>query len=101
MKFAVVNNYTNVGQVRDYLPANYKVIHIDENGQGVIIAGEDDAGWTLDEYVIPRFASGLIQCVQVYPGFVCDPARGKPGCEWVMEIPEHWIENQTEGGHES
>ena len=92
MRFAVVTNYQNVGQVRDYLPANYKVIHIDENGAGVLIAGEDDAGWTLDEYVIPRYASGLIVCIEVYPGFVKD--WDNPGCEWVMEIPEHWIEAQ-------
>jgi hypothetical protein len=31
----------------------------------VIIAGCDVAGWTLDGYVIPRLASGLIFCVEL------------------------------------
>jgi hypothetical protein len=40
-----------------YLPGNYSVVGTyDVN---VVIAGEDVAGWTLDDYVIPRLASGL------------------------------------------
>ena len=47
-----------VGRVRQYLPHNYwaRVINADV----VEIAGDDVAGWTLDGYVIPRLASGLI-----------------------------------------
>ena len=46
-------------QVRDYLPANYQVICTTDDDR-VIIAGEDDHGWTLDDYVIPRLGSGLM-----------------------------------------
>jgi hypothetical protein len=47
-----------------YLPGNYKavgtVVGFDEFGtDGILIEGKDDAGWTLDEYVLPRLASGL------------------------------------------
>lgn len=45
--------------VAPYLPANYKV-EADESSSGSIISGYDSAGWTLDDYVIPRLASGLI-----------------------------------------
>jgi hypothetical protein len=57
--------------VSRYLPANYKVIGtVDQAdatdkfdftyGPVAIIKGEDNAGWTLDDYVIPRLGSGLI-----------------------------------------
>jgi hypothetical protein len=39
-------------RVEPYLPMNYSV--------GCVIAGYDHAGWTLDDYVLPRLASGLI-----------------------------------------
>lgn len=32
---------------------------IGENTIAVLIGGVDKAGWTLDDYVIPRLASGL------------------------------------------
>ncbi len=47
-----------VDRLKAYLPANYEVAEVTPDG--VIIEGEDFAGWTLDEYVIPRLASGLI-----------------------------------------
>ena len=49
-----------------YLPSNYKIVsdHVDDSGDNkwvdFIIEGEDVAGRTLDGYVIPRLASGLI-----------------------------------------
>ena len=60
--------------VRSYLPTNYEatfITAIDGNGNeatsytsgsfdGIVIEGYDRAGWTLDAYVIPRLASGLI-----------------------------------------
>jgi hypothetical protein len=39
-----------------YLPARYKVVEVTETE--TIIEGEDCCGWTLDDYVIPRLASG-------------------------------------------
>lgn len=49
-------------QVKAFMPSNYLV----RVREGVIfIEGEDVAGWTLDGYVIPRLASGLIEAVEV------------------------------------
>lgn len=64
----------NAKDVAQYLPANYSVIgrtmkledsdtYIDV--QGILIAGRDNAGWTLDDYVIPRLGSGMIACSEV------------------------------------
>lgn len=50
-------------QVANYLPTNYKVTK-QLLGHAVIIEGEDNAGWTLKDYVIPRLASGLITCTE-------------------------------------
>lgn len=45
-------------RVAQYMPSNYSAT---QDEQGVIwITGEDKAGWTLDDYVLPRLASGLI-----------------------------------------
>ena len=38
-----------------YMPSNYTFI-IAPDGKTAIIAGEDNAGWTLDGYVLPRLA---------------------------------------------
>jgi hypothetical protein len=43
--------------VARYLPSNYVVLETTE--AGVLISGKDNAGWTLDDYVLPRLASGL------------------------------------------
>lgn len=40
-----------------YLPSNYQVLGGDD--ETTLIGGHDDAGWTLDDYVLPRLASGL------------------------------------------
>ena len=59
-------NWTpEAGTVRAYLPHNYKVVA--EGKTMIVIEGEDDAGWTLDSYVIPRLASGLISAREVTP----------------------------------
>lgn len=56
MRKAVI--YTDRAEtVARYLPSNYSVVSC-ENGE-TVIAGEDSAGWTLDDYVLPRLASGL------------------------------------------
>jgi hypothetical protein len=39
-----------------YLPSAYKVVEVTDTE--TIIEGEDVCGWTLDDYVIPRLASG-------------------------------------------
>ena len=52
-------------QVAQYLPGNYKVLGRTCDNTGTIIIGVDNAGWTLDDYVIPRLGSGLIHCEEV------------------------------------
>lgn len=52
-----------VERVERYLPSGYRVVDSDVvggDGDSVIIAGTDQAGWTLDGYVLPRLASGGI-----------------------------------------
>jgi hypothetical protein len=53
-------------EVSAYLPSNYKVTS--EDDEYVYIAGHDDHSWTLDGYVIPRLASGLIYAKEVHDG---------------------------------
>ena len=48
--------------IADYMPANYQAAQLDGY---VEISGYDMAGCTLDEYVIPRLASGLILATEV------------------------------------
>jgi hypothetical protein len=49
--------------VSAYLPSNYKVTEVHDTY--AVIEGVDNAGWTLDDYVIPRLASGLIFAKEV------------------------------------
>jgi hypothetical protein len=44
-------------EVANYLPDNYSVVSVPD---GLLIVGVDVAGWTMDDYVIPRLASGLL-----------------------------------------
>tara|TARA_Y100000310_G_scaffold343680_1_gene452442 strand:- start:1017 stop:1430 length:414 start_codon:yes stop_codon:yes gene_type:complete len=48
--------------VRSYLPSNFTACESSGTilGDVILIEGYDRAGWTLDRYVIPRLASGLI-----------------------------------------
>lgn len=53
-----VSTNATVDQVKNYLPSNYWVY---STPSGItIIQGYDRAGYTLEDYVIPRLASGLI-----------------------------------------
>ena len=56
-RYARVTDGTSIGTVRAYLPSNYTARM---DGAAILIAGCDDHGWTLEGYVIPRLASGLI-----------------------------------------
>lgn len=59
---AAVIRSSDAQAVAAYLPANYSVVGrvvVEGNPVSVIIAGTDEAGWTLDDYVLPRLASGL------------------------------------------
>lgn len=60
----VTGNGVSAETIGAYLPGNYEVIGVlDYLGNGeqveVIIGGQDNAGWTMEDYVIPRLGSGL------------------------------------------
>lgn len=59
MRQAIVTGGLNVTLelVQQYLPSNYSAERISGD---IVITGEDNHGWTLEGYVIPRLASGLI-----------------------------------------
>lgn len=63
LRRARVIGHDSVEQLARYLPFNYEVV-VGPDGQPYI-EGHDYAGWTLDDYVIPRLASGLIVAEEV------------------------------------
>lgn len=70
MRFAYISSPSiNVDVVRRYLPGNYLAMRGEINGEQavVLIYGNDNAGWTLDDYVIPRLASGMIFAIELVP----------------------------------
>jgi hypothetical protein len=67
-RYAIITTTTDRDNVAAYLPANYRVIYSEPSREpyarpewkSVVIGGEDNAGWTLDGYVLPRLASGML-----------------------------------------
>lgn len=81
-RFAEVRGAT-AKTVASYLPRNYRVdgVRWDQDAfMTVLISGVDVAGWTLDDYVIPRLGSGLIGCREVTP-LISSPTDTEPGTE--------------------
>lgn len=71
-RYAIVRNARSRREAEAYLPGNYRIVHeftdAPDGGalaQSFVIEGEDNAGWTLDGYVIPRYASGIIACREI------------------------------------
>lgn len=80
-RYALVSNARTRQEAEAYLPDNYQVIHetteakVNRQHRALgkfegerpvfVIEGEDLHGWTLHDYVIPRYASGLIGVVEV------------------------------------
>jgi len=68
-RYAIVRNARTRREAEAYLPDNYRVIYEGlvpaRNASVFVIEGEDKYGWTLDSYVIPRYASGLIGCEEI------------------------------------
>lgn len=62
-----------IQEIRRFLPDNYtaneEVVQRDptpyHQSVRIVIRGHDVAGWTLDGYVIPRLASGLIWAAEI------------------------------------
>jgi hypothetical protein len=66
-RFAFVHGARTRREVAAYLPTGYAVIGegLRDDRSFIVIGGYDDAGWTLDDYVIPRLASGLMRAEEV------------------------------------
>ena len=60
--------------VNAYMPSNYRAM-LRADMSSIVIVGEDVAGWTLDGYVIPRLASGLIFATEISAGDVSQVPR--------------------------
>jgi hypothetical protein len=60
-----VRDVKELKRVQRYLPSNYQAVWSTPELDEILIHGEDNAGWTLDGYVIPRLASGLIFATEV------------------------------------
>lgn len=79
IRYAIIRNARSRSEVEAYLPDNFRVIHeyaVDDPRPSKnlgpdtppnhwVIAGEDSAGWGLDTYVKPRFASGMIHTEEI------------------------------------
>ena len=68
-RYAIVILSRPGDKIDRYLPDNYAILHEEpatlddpharDYWRHVVIGGTDFAGWTLDDYVIPRLGSGL------------------------------------------
>ncbi|MCP4902332.1 MAG: hypothetical protein GY906_35645 [bacterium] len=60
---AIIEDHADdIAIIAAYLPRNYRArvaYAATRTGRAVVIIGRDNAGWTLNDYVIPRLASGL------------------------------------------
>lgn len=63
-QYATVTGATEA-VVSAYLPDNYTVVGTGSDG-AVVIGGRDVAGWTLQDYVIPRLASGRMIVIETH-----------------------------------
>lgn len=59
MRKAIVMHDERLRRVQRFMPSNYSARY-DEDEGAIVIEGEDAHGWTLDGYVLPRLASGMI-----------------------------------------
>ena len=70
IRYALIKNARTRSEAEAYMPGNYSVIaELTEADLGrergthspvFVIAGKDERGWTLNDYVIPRCQSGLL-----------------------------------------
>lgn len=84
-------------QVQRFLPSNY-IASTTQDGH-IVIEGEDNAGWTMDGYVIPRLASGLIYAVEFdHEPPICDAfnTQRQGACNTVLH--EGWCPNNHHHG---
>jgi len=81
VRFAIVKGARNAKEVWAYLPHNFVIVgggaRVDKHGKDrpeYVIAGIDEAGWTLDGYVIPRLGSGSIAAREI---------TGQQAVDWI------------------
>jgi hypothetical protein len=65
MRYALITITSDRDNPAAYLPADYRELYREPSRErdgwtSVVIGGRDNAGWTLDGYVLPRLASGMI-----------------------------------------
>ena len=59
LRIAIIeSDRDSLSTVQRYLPSNYEATSLVDGA--IVIYGTDNAGWTMDGYVIPRLASGNI-----------------------------------------
>ena len=97
-RYAAVTGARSSREVAAYLPDNYRLANADGPFgpdslafEGVYyIEGEDVAGWTLDGYVIPRLASGMIACREQFLHIedVGGPESGPSISSWLEDEPQ-------------
>lgn len=93
-RYAIVTGASSPEQVAAYLPANYQVKDDGPPWGGeeleVLIEGADRAGWTLDGYVIPRLASGLMFAKEqwLWMEETGDPESGPQMAVWLDDEPQ-------------
>jgi hypothetical protein len=95
-RYALVTGlHADVETVARYLPSNYRVLGT--TSHGVVIQGTDNAGWTLDAYLIPRLGSGLMRAVEVdlshpalkeIPEVTIDPSHPTDFDRWMEAVDE-------------
>jgi hypothetical protein len=88
------NGVPNLKTVRAYMPSNYKAQLAEINGDThILIKGEDYAGWTLEDYIIPRLGSGLILAEEISDqddiACICEGRGGhnNEDCPWFEGGP--------------
>ena len=62
-RFARCRRSGRDSSISSFLPSGYRVLGA--SADWVYLIGQDNAGWTLEGYVIPRLASGLIGCEEI------------------------------------
>lgn len=73
------NQGTSASTIKAYLPGNYTLVS--ERPDSFLIGGRDSHGWTLEDYVIPRLASGLYFAEEV--GTEEPPTPDASGDDWI------------------
>lgn len=98
IRYAIVTNASSRSQAEAYLPDNYRIVWegqvpayegADRTVLGFVIEGEDKYGWTLFDYVIPRYGSGLIFCHEIDSSHPTVKEIHEADCQ--REIANGWV----------